>query len=416
MKYIIQESKPLVGTVKISGAKNSALGLIAGALLTDETMILNNIPHVSDIENLLNAIISIGGEINFSNNIVTLNSKNINPNITIDYEDIRKIRASYYLLGALLGKYKKAIVALPGGCQIGTRPIDLHLKGFRALGATTKLVNGNIVVEAAELKGNTIYLDFPSVGATINIMLASVFAKGVTIIRNAAREPHIVDIANMLIGMGANIKGAGTTEIRIIGCEKLHGCEHTTIPDQIEAGTFMLAAAISNGDIVIDNIIVDHMDSVSMKLKEIGCEVIEDINSIRVVAKNRLKSTFVKTMPYPGFPTDLQPQLAVTLGLADGVSMIQESIFESRYMYVDELARMNGKMQINGNINLITGIENYDGAVVYAPDLRAGAALVLAGLVAKGTTTIKNIEYIERGYENFVEKLQGLGGNIKKID
>ena len=416
MKYIIQESKPLVGTVKISGAKNSALGLIAGALLTDETMILNNIPHVSDIENLLNAIISIGGEINFSNNIVILNSKNINPNITIDYEDIRKIRASYYLLGALLGKYKKAIVALPGGCQIGTRPIDLHLKGFRALGATTKLVNGNIVVEAVELKGNTIYLDFPSVGATINIMLASVFAKGVTIIRNAAREPHIVDIANMLIGMGANIKGAGTTEIRIIGCEKLHGCEHTTIPDQIEAGTFMLAAAISNGDIVIDNIIVDHMDSVSMKLKEIGCEVIEDINSIRVVAKNRLKSTFVKTMPYPGFPTDLQPQLAVTLGLADGVSMIQESIFESRYMYVDELARMNGKMQINGNINLITGIENYDGAVVYAPDLRAGAALVLAGLVAKGTTTIKNIEYIERGYENFVEKLQGLGGNIKKID
>ena len=416
MKYIIQESKPLAGTVKISGAKNSALGLIAGALLTDETMILNNIPHVSDIENLLNAIISIGGEINFSNNIVIINSKNINPNITIDYEDIRKIRASYYLLGALLGKYKKAIVALPGGCQIGTRPIDLHLKGFRALGATTKLVNGNIVVEAAELKGNTIYLDFPSVGATINIMLASVFAKGVTIIRNAAREPHIVDIANMLIGMGANIKGAGTTEIRIIGCEKLHGCEHTTIPDQIEAGTFMLAAAISNGDIVIDNIIVDHMDSVSMKLKEIGCEVIEDINSIRVVAKNKLKSTFVKTMPYPGFPTDLQPQLAITLGLADGVSMIQESIFESRYMYVDELARMNGKMQINGNINLITGIENYDGAVVYAPDLRAGAALVLAGLVAKGTTTIKNIEYIERGYENFVEKLQGLGGNIKKID
>ena len=416
MKYIIQESKPLVGTVKISGAKNSALGLIAGALLTNETMIINNVPHVSDVENLLNAIETIGGKITFSNNVVTLNSQNINPNIIIDYEDIRKIRASYYLLGALLGKYKKAVVALPGGCQIGTRPIDLHLKGFRALGATTKLINGNIVVEAKELKGNTIYLDFPSVGATINIMLASVFAKGITIIRNAAREPHIVDIANMLIGMGAIIKGAGTTEIRIMGCEQLHGCEHTTIPDQIEAGTFMLAAAISSGDIVIENIIVDHMDSVSMKLREMGCEVIEDINSIRVVSKNKLKSTFAKTMPYPGFPTDLQPQLAVTLGLANGVSMIQESIFESRFMYVDELARMNGEMQINGNINLIYGKENYDGAIVYAPDLRAGAALVLAGLVAKGTTTIKNIEYIERGYENFVEKLQGLGANIKKVE
>lgn len=416
MKYIIQESKPLVGTVKISGAKNSALGLIVGALLTNETMIINNVPHVSDVENLLNAIETIGGKITFSNNVVTLNSQNINPNIIIDYEDIRKIRASYYLLGALLGKYKKAVVALPGGCQIGTRPIDLHLKGFRALGATTKLINGNIVVEAKELKGNTIYLDFPSVGATINIMLASVFAKGITIIRNAAREPHIVDIANMLIGMGAIIKGAGTTEIRIMGCEQLHGCEHTTIPDQIEAGTFMLAAAISSGDIVIENIIVDHMDSVSMKLREMGCEVIEDINSIRVVSKNKLKSTFAKTMPYPGFPTDLQPQLAVTLGLANGVSMIQESIFESRFMYVDELARMNGEMQINGNINLIYGKENYDGAIVYAPDLRAGAALVLAGLVAKGTTTIKNIEYIERGYENFVEKLQGLGANIKKVE
>ena len=227
-----------------------------------------------------------------------------------------------------MGKNKKAIVALPGGCQIGTRPIDLHSKGFRALGATTQLINGNIVVEAKELKGNIIYLDFPSVGATINIMLASVFAKGTTIIRNAAREPHIVDIANMLVGMGANIRGAGTTEIRIVGCEQLHGYEHTTIPDQIEAGTFMFAAAISNGDIVIENVIIDHMDSVSMKLKEMGCEIIEDVNSIRVVAKNKLKPTFVKTMPYPGFPTDLQPQLAVTLGLANGTSMIQESIFE----------------------------------------------------------------------------------------
>jgi UDP-N-acetylglucosamine 1-carboxyvinyltransferase len=258
MKYIIQESKPLVGSVKISGAKNSALGLIAGALLTNETMVIKNVPHVSDIENLLNAINTIGGETSFSNNIVTLNSKNVNPNIVIDYEDIRKIRASYYLLGALLGKNKKAIVALPGGCQIGTRPIDLHLKGFRALGATTQLINGNIVVEAKELKGNIIYLDFPSVGATINIMLASVFAKGTTIIRNAAREPHIVDIANMLVGMGANIRGAGTTEIRIVGCEQLHGYEHTTIPDQIEAGTFMFAAAISNGDIVIEQIPHSH--------------------------------------------------------------------------------------------------------------------------------------------------------------
>lgn len=415
MKYIVRNNGPLNGHVKISGAKNSALGLVAATLLTEEEVILKNVPNVDDIKNILEALAIIGSKASFKDNEITVLNDEINYNEIINYDCIGKIRASYYFLGALLGKYKKATVAMPGGCKIGSRPIDLHLKGFEALGATTKLEDGNIIVEAEELKGAHIYLDFPSVGATINIMLAAVLAKGETKILNAAREPHIVDLANLLNEMGAKIKGAGTSDIKIVGVEKLSGTTYSVIPDQIEAGTFMIAAAMTKGDVYIDNVIPSHLKCIGSKLREMGVKVEYGFNYVHVIAKDRLKSIYVRTNPYPGFPTDLQPQISIALGIADGSSIVEEKIFENRFMYVDESARMGSCMQVNGNTNLINGVEKYKGAVVIAHDLRAGAALVLAGLVATKTTTIKNIEYIERGYENFDEKLRALGADIKKV-
>ena len=320
------------------------------------------------------------------------------------------------MLGALLGKYKQADVSLPGGCNIGLRPIDQHIKGFRALGAKVSIEHGLIITKADKLMGNHIYMDVVSVGATINLMMASVMAEGQTIIENAAKEPHVVDLANFLNSMGANIKGAGTDVIRIKGVAKLHGTEYAIIPDQIEAGTFMFAAAVTKGDVTVKNVIPKHLESISAKLLEIGCEVKESDDEVRVVASKALTHTHVKTLPYPGFPTDMQPQIAVALALASGTSIVTESIFENRFKYVDELTKMGANIKVEGNTAIIDGVNRYTGAGITAPDLRAGAALVLAALAAEGFSTVDDIHFIERGYEDFPEKLQSLGGIIEKVD
>ena len=418
-RYIIKGGKPLVGEVVIGGAKNAALGILAAAVMTDGICTIDNMPNVRDINVLLQAIQEIGATVNRkSPNEVEISGRGINPDdLTVDNDFIRKIRAGYYLIGALLGRYKKAKVVLPGGCEIGARPIDQHIKGFRALGAKVVIEQGMIIAEAEVLKGNHIYLDVVSVGATINIMIAASMAVGNTIIENAAKEPHIVDVANFLNSMGANIKGAGTDVIRIRGVEAFHNTEYSIIPDQIEAGTFMMAAAATRGDVIVKNIIPKHMEAISAKLLEIGAEVTESDDAIRVKADHRLKHTQIKTLPYPGFPTDMQPQMAVTLGLSTGTSMIVESIFENRFRYVEELRKMGSNFKIlDGSTAIITGVEKYVGAELDAPDLRAGAALVIAGLAADGYTTINQIGSIQRGYERFEEKLRGLGGRIEKVD
>ncbi|MCH5267574.1 MAG: UDP-N-acetylglucosamine 1-carboxyvinyltransferase [Lachnospiraceae bacterium] len=415
-QYIIKGGTPLRGEVTISGAKNAALGILAAAIMADETVVIDNLPDVRDINVLLTAIEGIGATVKrISPHVVSINGSTID-DITIDYDSIRKIRASYYLLGALLGKYKSAQVALPGGCEIGSRPIDLHLKGFRALGASVGIEHGMINTHADELVGNHIFLDTVSVGATINIMLAACMAEGKTVIENAAKEPHIVDVANFLNSMGANIKGAGTDKIRMVGVKSLHASEYSIIPDQIEAGTFMVAAAATRGDVLIKNVIPKHMEAVSVKLMEIGATVEEFDDAIRVVNDGRLRHTQIKTLPYPGFPTDMQPQIATLLALSDGTSIVTESIFENRFKYVDELSRMGATIKVeSGNVAIIEGVEGFTGASVSAPDLRAGAALVVAALVADGYSTVDSIHYIERGYECFEDKIAALGGSIEKI-
>lgn len=414
-QYIIRGGNPLVGEVEIGGAKNAALGILAAAIMTDETVILENLPDVQDINVLLEAISGIGAIVNrIDRNKVTINGSMIG-DVSVDYEYIKRIRASYYLLGALLGKYKRAEVPLPGGCNIGSRPIDLHLKGFKALGASVRIRNGAIVAQADRLRGSHIFLDTVSVGATINIMMAAAMAEGRTTIENAAREPHVVDVANFLNSMGANIKGAGTDVIRIWGVEKLHKTEYSIIPDQIEAGTFMFAAAATKGDVMVKNVIPKHLEATTAKLIEIGCEVEEFDDAVRVVASKRLTNTNVKTLPYPGYPTDMQPQIGVALAIARGTSIVTESIFENRFKYVDELARMGASVKVEGNTAIITGVEKLTGARVSAPDLRAGAALVIAGLAAEGITIVDDIVYIQRGYENFEEKLRSLGAEIEKV-
>ena len=414
-QYVIKGGNPLVGEVEIGGAKNAALGILAAAIMTDETVIIDNLPNVRDINVLLSAMEGIGAKIErLGEHKVKINGSLIH-DLSVDYEYINKIRASYYLLGALLGKYKKAEVAFPGGCAIGTRPIDLHLKGFRALGADVDIQHGLISATAEHLVGNHIYLDKVSVGATINIMMAASMAEGKTIIENAAKEPHVVDVANFLNSMGANIRGAGTDVIRIVGVEKLHKTEYSIIPDQIEAGTFMFAAAATKGDVTVKNVIPKHLEATTAKLIEIGCEVEEFDDAVRVVASRRLEGTQVNTLPYPGFPTDMQPQMSVLLALAEGTSTVTESIFENRFKYVDELTRMGAQVKVESNIAIITGVEKYTGARVSAPDLRAGAALVIAGLAAEGITIVDDIYYIERGYEHFEEKLASLGAMIEKV-
>lgn len=420
-QYVIKGGTPLVGEVTIAGAKNAALGILAAAVMTDKECIIENVPNVRDTRVLLQAIKEIGATVRYiDEHTVSICGGTITnvDSLCVDDEFIRKIRASYYLLGALLGKYKRSQVALPGGCQIGSRPIDLHVKGFKALGASVVIDGGMITVSADQLVGKHIYLDTVSVGATINIMMAAVLAEGKTTIENAAKEPHIVDVANFLNSMGANIKGAGTNEIRIRGVKELKGTEYSIIPDQIEAGTFMMAAAATGGNILIKNVIPKHLEAISSKLSEIGAEVEEYDDSVRVIGnkEKRLGATQIKTQPYPGFPTDMQPQMAVTLGLSDGTSVITENIFENRFKYADELVRMGANIKVEGNMAIITGVNRYSGASVVAPDLRAGAALVIGGLAAEGFTVVEDIKYIQRGYERFEEKLQQLGGKIEIVE
>lgn len=414
-QYIIKGGNPLVGEVEIGGAKNAALAILAAAIMTDETVHIENLPDVRDINVLLEAIKEIGATVDrIGPTEVKIAGATIG-NITVEYEYIKKIRASYYLLGALLGKYKNAEVPLPGGCNIGSRPIDQHLKGFRALGASVDIIHGAVVAKAEHLTGKHIFMDMVSVGATINVMMAAAMAQGNTTIENAAREPHVVDVANFLNSMGANIKGAGTDVIRIQGVDKLHGTTYSIIPDQIEAGTFMCAAAATMGDIMVKNVIPKHLEATTAKLEEIGCQVEEFDDAVRVVANKRLKRTNVKTMPYPGYPTDMQPQFAVALTLAEGTSIVTESIFENRFKYADELTRMGANIKVEGNTAIIDGVQKLAGARVSAPDLRAGAALVIAGLAAEGITIVDDIVYIQRGYERFEEKLRRLGAEIEKV-
>jgi UDP-N-acetylglucosamine 1-carboxyvinyltransferase len=415
-RYIIKGGKALNGEVEISGAKNAALGLLAAAIMTDEDVTIENLPDVSDINQLIEAIANIGATVKrVDRHTVTINGRTINTQV-VEYEQMKKIRASYYLIGALLGKFGKAEVALPGGCDIGARPIDQHIKGFRALNTDVVIDHAMVYANTEKLVGNHIFFDVVSVGATINVMLAAVKAEGKTIIENAAKEPHIVDVANMLNSMGADVRGAGTDKIRIQGVPKLHGTVYSTIPDQIEAGTFMCAAAATGGEVLIKNVIPKHLECISAKLIEIGCTVIEYDDAVKVKAGDTTFGARIKTLPYPGFPTDMQPQMAVVLALASGNSIVIESIFENRFRYVVDLNRMGANINVEGNAAFISGVAGLTGAEVSAHDLRAGAALVIAGLAAKGFTTVDDIVYIQRGYECFEDKLTGLGALISKVD
>ena len=415
-QYIIKGGAPLKGEVTISGAKNAALGILAAAVMSDDDVLIENLPDVKDINVMLEAISEIGARVDrIDRHTVRINGRTIS-DISVDDEFIRRIRASYYFIGALLGKYRHARVPLPGGCNIGSRPIDQHIKGFKALGAEVRIESGSVIADAEQLRAAHIYFDVVSVGATINVMMAAVMAEGQTIIENAAKEPHIVDVANFLNSMGANIKGAGTDTIRVKGVEKLHGSEYAIIPDQIEAGTFMCMAAATRGDVVIKNVIPKHLEAITAKLLEMGNEVEECDEAVRVIGAARQRHTDIKTLPYPGFPTDMQPQMAVALSLAEGTSMVTESIFENRFKYVDELSRMGGNIKVEGNVAVVDGIEHFSGASVSSPDLRAGAALVIAALAAEGYSTVEEIGYIQRGYENFDEKIAALGGQIRLVD
>ncbi len=415
-QYAIKGGNPLVGEVEIGGAKNAALPVLAASIMTDDTVYIDNLPDVRDINVMLQAMQEIGVMVRRDNrHKVTVNASNVT-NLVVENEYIKKIRASYYLIGALLGKYKKAEVTLPGGCDIGCRAIDQHIKGFKALGAEVTIEHGLIKTKADKLRGAHIFMDVVSVGATINVMMAATMAEGTTIIENAAKEPHVVDLANFLNSMGASIKGAGTDVIRIKGVSSLHGTDYTIIPDQIEAGTFMLAAAVTKGDVTVKNIIPKHLESITAKLLEIGCEVEEADDCIRVVAFKPLMHTQLKTQPYPGFPTDMQPQITVALALSQGTSIVTESIFENRYRYVDELTRMGANIKVEGNTAIINGVEKYTGATISVPDLRAGAALVMAALAAEGCTVVEDIYYIQRGYEDFHLKLHNLGAMIELVE
>lgn len=415
-QYVIKGGNPLYGEVEIGGAKNAALAILAAAIMTDETVTIDNLPNVRDINVLLQAIEEIGAHVER----VDIHKVKINGSfirgVNVDNEFIRRIRASYYLIGVLLGKYKHAEVALPGGCDIGSRPIDLHMKGFRSMGADIDIAHGLVIARAKELKGTHIYMDKVSVGATINIMMAAAMADGKTVIENAAKEPHVVDVANFLNSMGANIRGAGTDVIRIVGVEKLHATEYSVIPDQIEAGTFMFAVAAAGGNVLVKNVIPKHLEATTAKLLEVGCQVEEFDDSVRVISDGHLKHTQVTTLPYPGFPTDMQPQMAVLLGIAEGTSTVTESIFENRFKYVDELTRMGADIKVESNIAIISGVKRYTGARVNAPDLRAGAALVIAGLAAEGITVVDDIYYIQRGYEALEEKLTKIGAKIARVE
>ncbi len=415
-KLVIHGGTKLVGEVSISGAKNAAVAIIPATLLINGKCKIENLPNISDVRLYCEILQQLGAKVEFiSDHCVEIDASNITTTIAPS-EITRKFRASYYLLGALLSRFKNAQVSFPGGCDLGTRPIDQHIKGFETLGASVEIEGGNIRVFADELIGTTIYMDIVSVGATMNAMLASVLAKGTTTIENAAREPHIVDLANFLNTMGASIKGAGTDTIKIVGVEKLEGGKsYSIVPDQIEAGTFMMAAVATKGNILIKNCITAHLSSVTAKLEEMGVKITDNIDEIRVEYAEKLSPVKIKTLPYPGFPTDMQPQTAVALCLCKGTSMINESIWSSRFQYAEELKKMGADILIQEKTAIINGVDYLKGSPVYASDLRAGAALIIAGCAANGTTEIYNIDHIDRGYENIEEKFRSLGAKIDRV-
>jgi UDP-N-acetylglucosamine 1-carboxyvinyltransferase len=412
-KFIVEKSPPLKGSVKISGAKNSVLPIIAASLLSSGEIVLDDIPTLKDVNVMIELIKHFGAICDFENE--KLKIKIDIKDVEAPYELVKKMRASFLVMGPILARLGHAKISMPGGCAIGSRPIDLHLKGFQTLGADITIGHGYVEARAQKLTGKKIYLDFPSVGATENIMMAAVFADGITIIENAAEEPEIVDLANFLNKMGAKIKGAGTDTIRIEGVKELKGVEHTVIPDRIEAGTFMVAAAMTGGNVLIENVIVDHVRPIIAKLTECGIEIIEEPKGLRVKGTKNYKALDIKTLPYPGFPTDMQAQMMAMMTVAKGTSVIIETVFENRFMHVDELKRMGANIKIEGRSAVVTGVDHLTGAEVKATDLRAGAALVLAGLIAEGKTEINDIYHIDRGYVKMEEKLKNLGAIIYRI-
>jgi len=414
-KIIVEGGRQLEGEVEISGFKNAAVAIIPATLLAGDKCVIENLPEISDVSILSNILQGLGASVSSKGKkSLEIDTSNIE-NCFIDYEDAKDLRASYYFLGAALGRFKKARVVYPGGCFIGSRPIDQHIKGFEALGAKVEIEHGIISVEAEKLVGADIFLDVVSVGATINIMLAATMAEGTTVIENAAKEPHIVDVANFLNCMGGRVRGAGTDTIKIDGVKKMKGCTHSVIPDQIEAGTYMIAAAATGGKVLVKNIIPKHLEAITAKLKEMGVEITENGDSLLVTSKKVLKNVNVKTLVYPGFPTDLQQPMSSLLATAKGTGIISETIFEGRFKHIDELKRMGANIRVEGRAAVIQGVEKLLGAKVIATDLRAGAALVVAGLVAEGITEIENIHYIQRGYDGLCEKLTALGANIKEV-
>lgn len=416
-KLVIHGGNRLMGEVEIGGAKNAAVAIIPATLLAQDVCRIENVPNISDMACMFKILSQMGAQVKYINkHTVEINTKTVNSYI-VPHEMTKQLRASYYLIGALLGRYSRAKVALPGGCNFGVRPIDLHLKGFKLLGAETSVENAMINTSADSLTGGFIYMDKVSVGATINVMLAAVKAKGLTIIENAAKEPHIVDLANFLNAMGADVRGAGTDVIKIHGVSSLHGCNYSIIPDQIEAGTYMVAAAATGGDVLIKNVIPKHLESISAKLIECGAKITEYDDSVRVESDGVFKGCNVKTMPHPGFPTDMQPQMAVILSVAEGTSIVSEGVWDNRFKYVDQLIRMGANVQVNGTMAVFQGVKELTGAPVKADDLRAGAAMIIAGLIARGTTEVENLIYIDRGYEDFVEKFKNIGADIyRKTD
>ena len=411
----IEGGHRLNGTVRISGSKNSTVALIPACVLANKPVTIFGVPNISDVKSLMVLLNELGVYVEQKDNETLYIDPSNMENIPMISGAVSKLRASYYFMGALLGKFGHVQIKMPGGCYLGPRPIDLHLKGFEALGATVDYENGCYILHADELVGTNIFLDISSVGATINIMMAAVYANGRTTIENAAREPHIVDLANFLNSMGADVRGAGTDIIKIRGVKQMKGATYSIIPDQIEAGTYMAAAAAAGGDITVHDVIPKHLESITAKLEEMGVEITEYDEAIRVVREKPLAKCNIKTMPHPGFPTDMQPQIAAVLCLADGTSIINENVWDNRFRYVEELRRLGAQISVDGKIAVIEGVKELVGAPVKAMDLRAGAAMVVAGLAARGVTEIENIEYIERGYENIVEKLQGLGADIRRV-
>jgi len=413
-KLIIKGGKELFGNIDIGGAKNAAVAILPAAIMASSNIcVVDNIPEIEDIQCEERIMESLGCKITRVKDSVTIDSTTL-VNLSANTDDVRNMRASYYLIGALLGRFKKARVDLPGGCPIGVRPIDQHIKGFEALGANVKIEHGTVIVEADKLVGTNIYFDVVSVGATINVMLAATLAEGTTVLENAAKEPHVVDVANFLNTMGANIKGAGTDVIRITGVEKLTGCNYSVIPDQIEAGTYMIAAAACGGCVTVNNVIPKHLESISAKLVEMGAEVIEQDDSVTVKSNGIVKGVNIKTLPYPGFPTDVQQPMSTILCVANGRSIINESIWESRFKHIDELKKMGACVKVEGRVAIIDGAPKLTGAIVKATDLRAGAAMVIAGLIAEGITEVTSIEHIDRGYPHIENKFKALGADIRR--